>query len=707
MGRTARFGFLAVVLSLGAAVLGHAQGQPPSQANAQPNFYAVIIGVSEFSELPKEEWLDYADDDARAFHQFVTSPRGRGFLPENVFLLTNEEASFQAIRSRLGSTLAKKIKPEDTVYIFIATHGMVEREAAREGYLLGYDSDREDLYSSALPMRELGTIMSNRLRTARRVLLFADACRAGKLGQAQGSVNRYIEDVSRQRGEVMGLLASRPNEFSREGSQFGGGHGVFTYYLLKGLMGEADADKDNTVTAAEIVSYLQTNVEDATERQQHIRDFGDFEPDTPLAFVDKEAPAGLKLAQRRRRWGVEVASLQGAIPQGVEVLGAFERALDEGRLVNPPGENAWELYQRFEQLPVPETQKEDVQEELLIALATAGDRVLGAYRRGDAVIALNAANYEEGAQLFGRASELSPDDETLVAKARFMQGRALVERRQFQQGIDVLRQVVMADPDAAYPYNALGIAYMEQQRWNEAIQNFRAASERAEKWIYPRYNLSRVYAALARYRDAEQELRTGIMLAGNLGLRYSYLHYNLGILQLFQGRANEAEQEFRRAIELKPDDAMSYHNLGLIYQRRNNSQEAEANFRRAAGLDPRLVEPRLKLAEVYRQRRDREQEEIALRDAVTADPRSAAAAEALGRFLLENRRLDEAEQTFLQLLGANPQSVVALAGLGDVHTAQGNFAQAAEDYRQAIARATDARVRRDLEQKLRAVERRR
>ncbi|MGH9783199.1 MAG: tetratricopeptide repeat protein, partial [Terriglobia bacterium] len=410
---------------------------------------------------------------------------------------------------------------------------------------------------------------------------------------------------------------------------------------------------------------------------------------------------------RRRRWGVEVASQQGAIPQGVEVLGAFERALDEGRLVSPPGENAWELYQQFEQLPVPATQKEDVQEELLIALATAGDRVLGAYRRGDAVIALNAANYEEGAQLFGRASELSPDDETLATKARFMQGRALVERRQFQQGIDVLRQVVMSDPDAAYPYNALGIAYMEQQRWNEAIQNFRAASERAEKWIYPRYNLSRVYAALTRYRDAEQELRTGIMLAGDLGLRYAYLHYNLGILHLFQGRVNEAEQEFRRAIELKPDDAMSYHNLGLIYQRRNNSQEAEVNFRRAAGLDPRLVEPRLKLAEVYRQRRDREREEIALRDAVTADPRSVAAAETLGRFLIENQRLDEAEQTFLQLLGANPQSVVALTGLGDVHAAQGNFAQAAEDYRQAIARATDARVRRDLEQKLRAVERRR
>ncbi|MGH9784633.1 MAG: hypothetical protein ACRD88_10640, partial [Terriglobia bacterium] len=65
-------------LLIGAAALSRAQDQP--------NFYAVIIGVSEFSELPKEEWLDYADDDARAFQQFVTSPRGRGFLPENVFL---------------------------------------------------------------------------------------------------------------------------------------------------------------------------------------------------------------------------------------------------------------------------------------------------------------------------------------------------------------------------------------------------------------------------------------------------------------------------------------------------------------------------------------------------------------------------------------------------------------------------------------------
>jgi len=702
MSRTALIAFFVVALTFPTAV---APALAPAQD--QPNFYAVIIGVSQFSQLPKEEWLEYAHSDADDFYKFITSPRGRGFPPENVFLLTNEKASFQAIKSRLGSTLAKKIKAEDTVYIFIATHGMVEKEASREGYLLAHDSDREDLYSSAMPMRELGNIMSARLKNARRVMLFADACRAGKLGQTQGSVNRYIEDVSKQRGEVLGLLASRPNEFSREGKQFGGGHGVFTYHLLKGLMGEADADKDNTVTAAEIVSYLQTQVESASERQQHVRDFGDFEPDTPLSFVDKEGPKDMTLASRRRWRGTEVAALQGTVPLGLAARDPFERALDAGRLLSPPGENAWELYQRYRQLPVPESDKEAAQEDLLIALATAGDRVLGAYRRGEAVIPLNAANYEEGAQLFSRASELSPDDETLVLKAKFMQGRALVERRRFNEGIDLLRQAIAADPGTAYSYNALGIAYMEQQRWNEAIQNFRAASERAEKWVYPHYNLSRVYAGLSRYREAEQELRHGIEIGNGLGLKYAYLHYNLGILYLFQGRTGDAEQQFRRAIEMKPDDAMSHHNLGLLYQRRGNQGEAENSFRRAADLDPRLVEPRLKLAEVYRQRGQREREESALRDAVAADPRNAPAAEALVRLLMGNRRLDEAEQVFLQLLAADPQSAAAFAGLGDVHTAQGNFPQAAEDYRQAIARTSDQRMRRDLEQKLRSVERRR
>src|SRR5581483_2527106 len=72
-----------------------------ADAQEQPNFWAVVIGVSEFENLPKEEWLQFADRDATSFAQFITSPRGRNFPPENVFLLTNKDALSQAIRSRL------------------------------------------------------------------------------------------------------------------------------------------------------------------------------------------------------------------------------------------------------------------------------------------------------------------------------------------------------------------------------------------------------------------------------------------------------------------------------------------------------------------------------------------------------------------------------------------------------------------------------
>jgi tetratricopeptide (TPR) repeat protein len=706
LARTAFPVLLLTAFSLRLAVAQQDVAPPAATEPPQPTYYAVVIGVSEFENLPKEEWLDYADDDARAFYEFITSPRGRGFLPENVFLMTNEEAQSQAMRSRLGSTLAKKVKPEDTVYIFIATHGTVEREAAREGYVMGYDSDREDLYTSAMPMRELGNIMTNRLKNAKRIFLFADVCRAGKLGQVQGAVNRYIEDAS-SRGETMGLLASRPNEFSRESDQWGGGHGVFTYYLLKGLTGEADADQDDIVTAAEIVSYLQTNVEDATERQQHIRDFGDFEPETPMSFVDKEAPKDWNLAKPLRSRGIEIASLQGAVPpESAVVRSALERAIDDGRLLAPAGNNAWDYYQRYLQYAVPEDDRSDAEDNLLIALASAGDKVLSAYRRGDQVVRLDAAAYQQGAELFERATEISRDDLALQSKARFMAGRALVENRQFDQGIALLREAVSLDPQAAYSYNALGIAYMEQQRWNEAIENFRAASARAEKWVYPHYNLARVFVSQNRFADAEQEFRAGIAIESELGLKYSYLHYNLGVLYLFQGRMQPAEQEFRRAIELKPDDAMSYHNLGLILEQRNNGREAEASYRKAADLDPALAEPRLKLAEIYRRSRRTELHEAVLQEMIEGNPASETGYVSLGRLLLEGRQWERAEAIFTAMLVNNVNPAAALAGLGDAHAGQDNWEQAAEDYRQAIARTTDAGQRRELERKLQNAERR-
>ncbi len=219
------------------------------------------------------------------------------------------------------------------------------------------------------------------------------------------------------------------------------------------------------------------------------------------------------------RSGALFATTQIELPESARTKTAFKQALEEGRLLGPTANNAWDLYERYERLSIAESEKEAAKDDLLIALASAGEKVLWAYRRGDQVIQLDAAKYQDAALLFDRASEIEPEDMTLRYKAKFLSGRLLVENHRYTEAVSTLREAIAIDPDAAYSYNALGIAYLDQKSWNDAVTNFKAASERAEKWVYPRYNLARVYTAQKRYREAEQEFKKAIEIGSDLGLK--------------------------------------------------------------------------------------------------------------------------------------------------------------------------------------------
>lgn len=44
------------------------------------------------------------------------------------------------------------------------------------------------------------------------------------------------------------------------------GYGLFTYYLLKGLSGEADKNTDKNLKVEELKEYLESNVSDTSRR---------------------------------------------------------------------------------------------------------------------------------------------------------------------------------------------------------------------------------------------------------------------------------------------------------------------------------------------------------------------------------------------------------------------------------------------------------
>lgn len=677
------------------ALLLASLGCVPAQAQEAANTWAVVVGVSKFKSLKANEQLQFADKDAEAFAKFIASPRGRGVAADNITLMLNEQATAGAIKKRLGTTLPRNAKPNDVVYIFLATHGMVEKDEAKAAYILGSDADPEDLYTTAIPMKDLDDIVSNRLQKAGRIILLADACHSGAMGGVQAS----LQQAAGKRKELIGLMASRGTESSLEGPQFCGGHGVFTCVLLRGLDGAADADKDKTVTVSELIDYLTENIRKATDQKQHLQYFGAFDNEVPLAFPDKAGvDLGIPKASLLRQERL-VASLRPSLPSSPDLRQDFERAIKEGRLLTPAGQSAWDLYQQLAKSATPAAEQEDARDSLAIALEDKGQEVLLAYLKGDAR-PLSADQYAFGAQLFDRASELSPEFPKLKAKARFCQGRALVMRNQFGPAEAALRESITLDADGAYSYNALGIAYLNQRRYREAISNFQGAIERAPKWAYPNYNLAIAYQSMGDVANAEKAFKAAL----ERGPNYAYLHLNLGSMYMnMKDRQGDAEKELRRAIELKPDDANAYNQLGLLLQIRGDLRTAEAQFRQAITVQPDKVDFRRNLAKVLLDRGNKQEAEKVLRDALQLDPRFAEGHSALGILLMDRNALEEAETEFMVLLQLNPADPNTFILLGDVHTAMKRNEDAAADYRQAQQLTTDPALLREIERKLRKV----
>ena len=57
---------------------------------------------------------------------------------------------------------------------------------------------------------------------------------------------------------MMRRASSRPSEVSMELPELG--HGVFTYYLVQGLQGAADLNRDGIVTLQELYEYVEQQV---------------------------------------------------------------------------------------------------------------------------------------------------------------------------------------------------------------------------------------------------------------------------------------------------------------------------------------------------------------------------------------------------------------------------------------------------------------
>src|SRR5215469_18244742 len=136
-------------------------------------------------------------------------------------------------------------------------------------------------------MDELGAAIGSKIHAKSKILL-TDACHSGAITpEDTENLNRALSQLNTS---LFSLTASRDRERSFESPDLESGHGVFTYYVVKGLEGAADASHDGIITADELAEYVHTNVREATGGQQNpTSERGSFDPNMLLAWVPANA----------------------------------------------------------------------------------------------------------------------------------------------------------------------------------------------------------------------------------------------------------------------------------------------------------------------------------------------------------------------------------------------------------------------------------
>lgn len=243
-----------------------------SDQSSRPRIFALVAGVANYKYDNSINDLRYTDDDAYRIYAFLKSCKGGCVDDENIAVLVDEAATKKNILETMNKIFSKA-GPDDLLWFYFSGHGT-------EGAFVPYDFEADKMETTLLHHREVKAEF--RKHNAKYKVVFADACHSGSIFS-----NRPVEAASASSGSpehtVLIMMSSLPSEYSEENPTLR--EGVFTYYLLKGLKGVADRDKNSVVTLEELFPYVKANVLNFTQNKQTPFIEGNASRQMPLSFL--------------------------------------------------------------------------------------------------------------------------------------------------------------------------------------------------------------------------------------------------------------------------------------------------------------------------------------------------------------------------------------------------------------------------------------
>lgn len=231
--------------------------------------WAVVVGIGRYVHMPT---LKFSDDDAYQMYAFLKSPEG-GALPDNqVRVLIDEDATRENILKAMREVFLKADE-NDVVMFYYSGHGV-------EGAFLPDDFDG---FNNQLEHEEIKKILLQ--SKAKQKICIADACHSGTLlamkDSYAGTLQRYYQAFDDTKGGLALLMSSKAEEYSLEDN--GLRSGVFSHFLIQGLKGGADTDKNKIISIKELFDFVYQKVRNYTANAQSPVLTGKFDNNMPVA----------------------------------------------------------------------------------------------------------------------------------------------------------------------------------------------------------------------------------------------------------------------------------------------------------------------------------------------------------------------------------------------------------------------------------------
>ena len=535
---------------------------PTLPAKLSGHSYAVVVGISQYPHLPDNLQLQFAERDAQSIYTILISPEGGNFKAENVKVLTGARATLAAMKSQIDTWLPSVAQDDDRVLVYFAGHGFMYRG---KGYLAPSDFKLDQADTTGYPMEELGAVIGSKIHAKWKILL-TDACHSGAISpEDTQTLNQTLSTLNQS---LFSLTASRDREKSFESPDLQGGHGVFTYYVVKGLEGEADYSHDGKVTADELAEYVHTQVREATKGQQNpTSDRGSFDANMWLSFVPSTAAPATPPAPQ---FGSLIFT---ANTDGVEVFVDNKSigVLQKGKPLQMPGlapgqhtvkgvKMGYEPDGPRQETVYPGTDSA-VTIKILIprhrdkAATDSLDKGIEYYQKGD------TANYRKAADQFEKAFQLDPT----YSQASYYLGltySALFDQDKAQQ---YYKKAIEIDPDYLEAHANYAGMLLDIGDVDEAIRQVDIVLRRQPNHAVALTMLAQAY----RFKDLYPQSIDAARKAIRLTPKDAEPHLWLGDSLRLTGRYADAQSEYQQYLALSNFDShlagqLNYYVLGSL-----------------------------------------------------------------------------------------------------------------------------------------------